>query len=274
MKSGNEKEKLLLLHGMGGRGSIWRPVVVSLEGQYDVRAPDQLGHGTLRHESPPDTRPEDLAAYVIEEMQRNSFHPAWIVGHSMGGRTAAAVGHLRPEWTRGVVLVDIGLKGFAGGGFGEKLTRLLESLPDRFPSREAARAHLMTHTPDPSLAQYLLAVSIPSGPNGQAIEFPFHRETLLRIIARAHGSSVRPWIEELGQRGIPVLILRGEHSTVWTHQEFEEEKDRLSLYPSIQFTEVADTGHGLPFEKRSEFVRILKEFMKRPAPKTPDSGES
>ena len=259
------KQRIVLLHGMGGTGSLWRPIAANLEEEFDVLAPDQRGHGRSRvttlqaGRSAPDYTPLAYGRDVVETLDSLSFFPAWIVGHSMGVRTACAAAHLRPNGFRGLVLIDLGFSGVAGGGLGDGLALFLRKLPVRFASREEARAFMATECPDPSIAQYLMAVSVRES-NGQ-VTFPFDSGALIQTITAARDASVRTWVRELGTRGLPILVLRGARSLVWTQDAYEDERRQFADLPSVQFEEFADAGHGLPFEKRAAFVERLKGWI-------------
>lgn len=261
-KNTNFAERVLLLHGMGGTAAIWRPMGASLEENYSVLSMDQRGHGKSRvvaDREAPSYTPLAYGRDVVETLEHLQFHPTWVIGHSMGVRTACATAHLKPEWVRGMVLVDLGFSGVAGGGLGEGLARFIRKLPERFESREAARTFMNAECPDPSIAQYLMAVST-SGPDG--VSFPFDHGALIETILAARDASVRGWVRELGERGMPILVLRGALSQVWSHEEFEEERTRFADLPSVVFEEFAGTGHGLPFEKRAAFVERVLSFMR------------
>jgi pimeloyl-ACP methyl ester carboxylesterase len=257
-------QKILLLHGMGGTGAIWRPLAASLEEDCDILAPDQRGHGGSLISQAPGGRervsytPLDYGRDLVETLERENFHPAWVIGHSMGVRSACALAHLKTDWVRGMILVDLGFSGPAGGGLGEDLASFLQILPMHFGSRAEARAFMEAHCPDPAIGQYLLAVSVPD--QTQGITFPFDRAALIETIHAARDVSVREWIKEAGSRGMPVLVLRGAESLVWSHEEFESERRALAPYPSIRFEEMEGTGHGLPFEKRLAFAARVREF--------------
>ncbi len=259
----SERAKWLLLHGMGGTGALWRPLAALLEDDFSVLAPDQRGHGESRVASTPGGRapasytPLDYGQDVVETVEKQSFQPCWVLGHSMGVRTACAFAHLRPDWVKGLVLIDLGFSGVAGGGLGENLAQFIRVLPHHFASRQAAREFMHANCPDPSIAQYLMAVSV-SGPNG--VHFPFDHGALAQTILAARDVSVREWIRAAAERGTPILILRGGKSLVWSHEEFEKERALLAGYPSVQFEEFTDAGHGLPFEKRTELAARLRSF--------------
>jgi pimeloyl-ACP methyl ester carboxylesterase len=263
------KAHLVFLHGMGGTGALWRPIAATLENEYDILAPDQRGHG--KSQIPADAGGRETPHYtplhygkdVIETMDSLGFHPAWLIGHSMGVRTACAAAHLRPDWVKGLVLIDLGLSGQAGGGLGENLGNFLKILPMEFQSRAEARAFMEQHCPDPSIAQYLMAVSVrtPTPDAPERLMFPFDRAALIQTIHAARDSSVRTWVEELAQKGMPILILRGAQSLVWSKEDYEKEKAHFKGAPSVLIEEMEGAGHGLPFEKRLEFTRRLTSFI-------------
>lgn len=257
-----EIAKLVLLHGMGGTGSLWRPVAAGLEDDFAILAPDQRGHGgslTDRPIRPENFTPQCYAEDVAETLQAQQFSPAFVVGHSMGGRTAAALAHIAPELVQGLVLVDIGLHGPAGGGLGRPLGDFLKKMPMEFPSRADARVYMDRECPDPSIGQYLMAVSVPKADGGQT--FPFDRDALIATIEAAERAELRPWIREAAGRGLPILILHGETSRVWLKKDFEAEREAFADLPGVVFESWDGTGHGLPFEKRMQFVARLRDFM-------------
>lgn len=261
----SEKAKITFLHGMGGTGALWRPIVAGIENHFSCLALDQRGHGKSRVAHTPGARtgprytPLDYGQDVVETLDKLSFRPSWFVGHSMGVRTACAAAHLQPEWTRGLVLVDLGFSGVAGGGLGDGLAQFLRTLPMEFESREEARQFMMENCPDPSISQYLMAVSVRTPEGG--LTFPFDKAALIATIEAARDTSVSTWVQELGERRTPILVLRGAQSLVWSHEEFEAEKAQFIDIPSIRFEEVPGAGHGLPFEKRAEFVAMIQEFV-------------
>ena len=272
--------KLVLLHGMGGTGALWRPIATQLETQFAILAPDQRGHGgsiitiesttgsTIEnalgvHEEfdKPDYSPLAYGQDLIETLEEAHFYPSWILGHSMGVRTAVAFAHLKPKWTEGLILVDLGLSGLAGGGLGEGLANFLKKLPKKFQSREEARLFMSENCPDPSIAQYLMAVSVKT-PQNEVI-FPFDHDALIQTTHAAREVSIRNWVRDLGSQGMPILVLRGALSKVWTHEEFETEKASFADLKSVVFHEVDNAGHGLPFEQRLTFVELIKEFIQK-----------
>ncbi len=253
------RRRIVLLHGLGGTGSLWRPIAAHLETEFQVIAPDQRGHGKSKAAAETRFGPLDYGKDLLETLDKNTLVPAFFAGHSMGARSACAAAFLQPEVCLGLVLIDIGFSGLAGGGLGKTLRSFLEILPPSFPSRADARIFMNQNCPDPSIALYLLAVAEITS-NGE-LRFPFDRDALLSTLDQAQGTELRPWIQKILEHGVPVLALRGERSTVWSRDEFEEEKEFFRNFPSLRFLEVPEAGHGLPFEKREIFLQALKDFV-------------
>ncbi len=256
------RPKLIMLHGMGGNGSLWRPIAASLEEKVDLLCPDQRGHGgSLLPVIKNSFGPLDYGRDLVETCAAEAFSPAWVLGHSMGVRSACGYAKLSPDSISGLILVDLGFSGVAGGGIGDLLAVFLKHLPNSFSSRAEARAFLDVHCPDPSIAQYLLAVS-KVNLKTQEVTFPFDHEALLKTIEASRGNECGPWMEEFAKNtGRPVFVIRGERSLVYSQAEYLSEKEKYSSIPNIDFKEIFGAGHGLPFEKRTEFVALLKQIL-------------
>ncbi len=261
-KTDSPRATLLFLHGMGGVGSLWRPIAAGLEDAFEVLAFDQRGHGESR--LPPDPRnptsytPLAYGRDVIETLKSLNKTSVWIIGHSMGVRTACAAAHLDPTCVAGLMLIDLGFAGMAGGGLGNGLLQFLKLLPESFDSRNAAREFMDAKCPDPAIGQYLLAVSQVTPE--KRVRFPFDHGALIETIIAARDASVRKWMEAFAIAGKPALVLRGAKSLVWSHADFAAERAHFAQWPQIIFEEFAGAGHGLPFEKRPEFLARLREF--------------
>ncbi len=256
------RPRLIFLHGMGGTGNLWRPIAASLEDHADILCPDQRGHGGSRPvPEPADFSPASFAQDVIDTCIPLGFSPAWVIGHSMGVRTACGYAKLNPDGTDGLVLVDLGFSGVAGGGIGDLLSVFLRDLPPDFPSRADARTFLENHCPDVSIGQYLMAVSVTNLKTG-TVSFPFDHQALLKTIEASRNHPTREWLLEFARNtGKPIHVLRGATSRVFSKIEFDKEKVAFHGLSNVHFHEIQGAGHGLPFEKRIEFVTSLKRWI-------------
>ncbi len=105
LRTGGCKPPLVLLHGLTGSGACWIPLARALEGEYDVVMPDARGHGNSG--TPLDGyRYEDHASDVVGLIQGLGLVAPVLLGHSMGGMTAAVVASHMATAIRGVILAD------------------------------------------------------------------------------------------------------------------------------------------------------------------------
>ena len=102
---GNEREAVVLLHGLGSARSTWDPIVPVLTNQRRALAFDQRGHGESSHASGTYTL-EHYVPDAIAFCESIETQPVVLVGHSLGGVVAASVAHSRPDLVRGLLLED------------------------------------------------------------------------------------------------------------------------------------------------------------------------
>lgn len=105
LRTGGDKPPVVLLHGLMLSGACWTPLARALEEDYDVIMPDARGHG---HSSAPDHGYcyNNLATDVVNLIDALELVKPALVGHSMGGMTAAVVANLLPKRLRALILAD------------------------------------------------------------------------------------------------------------------------------------------------------------------------
>ena len=110
-------EAVLLIHGLAGSSRTWREVHEGLAAEFDVIAPDLLGHG----ESAKPMGDYSLGAFAsgLRDLLAVLDVPsATIVGHSFGGGVAMQLAYQHPELCDRLVLVG-------SGGLGREVSWLL-----------------------------------------------------------------------------------------------------------------------------------------------------
>ena len=96
---------VLLLHGILGSGRTWDWMMPRLVGQHRVLRLDFRGHGGSDR-APGRYRMVDYVSDAAAVCDQVVGAPCVIVGHSLGGATAAGLAQTRPELVRGIVLED------------------------------------------------------------------------------------------------------------------------------------------------------------------------
>src|SRR3954463_10682547 len=90
LRSGGTKPPVVLLHGLTANGACWSPLARALEADFDVFMPDARGHG---ESSAPDHgyTYDDHANDIVGLIRDLELTRPVVLGHSMGGMTAAVV---------------------------------------------------------------------------------------------------------------------------------------------------------------------------------------
>jgi N-formylmaleamate deformylase len=242
-RTGDPKSPLLLLHGLTGSGACWRPLARLWEGEYDVVMPDARGHGCS---STPEHgyRYEDLADDVVALIDKLELNAPVLLGHSMGGLTAAVVASRIGTSLRAVVLADPTFlvperqREVYTSDVLEQQRRLLAlSLEDvlaeartRHPRRSRESIELVTHS---RLKTRLVAFDILRPPNPD-----YHQ--LVRAIH------------------VPLLLIIGGKGGVVSR---ETARELQILNPLLQIEEIKDAGHGLVYDQPEAVANAAKSFL-------------
>ncbi|HEY5236055.1 MAG TPA: alpha/beta hydrolase, partial [Rhabdochlamydiaceae bacterium] len=105
LRTGGDKPPVVLLHGLMTNGACWTPLARALEKDYDVLMPDARGHG--KSSAPAHGYSyHDHANDVIGLIEVLALEAPVLLGHSMGGMTAAVVASRIPKRLQGLVLAD------------------------------------------------------------------------------------------------------------------------------------------------------------------------
>lgn len=96
---------VLVLHGITQSTATWGWLVPHLADRYRVVRLDLRGHGRSGR-TPGAYRFPDFIADATAVCEQVLGRPAVVIGHSLGGGTAAGLAQTRPDLVRGVVLED------------------------------------------------------------------------------------------------------------------------------------------------------------------------
>lgn len=105
LRFGDTEPQITLLHGAGLNAHTWDTTLLALGAP--AVAVDLAGHGDSTWRNDLDYTPHTLADDVVRGMRMWTTAPQVLVGHSLGGLTAAAVTAMDPDLVRALVLIDI-----------------------------------------------------------------------------------------------------------------------------------------------------------------------
>jgi N-formylmaleamate deformylase len=247
LRTGGDKPALVALHGLIGSGPCWTAVGRALEGDYDVVMPDARGHG----KSSAPLRGYGFPAFtddVVGLIKGLGLVRPVLLGHSMGGMTAAMVACRLGDAIRAVILADptfISPDRQREVYEGDVLTQhrhllkstkgeLLKELRLRHPHRSS---EMLEHLADARLATQVSAFEVLKPPH------PEYREVVTQI-------------------RVPVLLVAGDKGVVSTATAHE----LLTLNHQLQYEQIPDAGHGLPYDKPDRLAAAVQSFMRSADP--------
>jgi len=248
LRTGGDKPPLIALHGLTGSGACWSPLARALEGDYDVIMPDARGHGKS-------SAPlhgylyRDHASDVIGLIEALGLADPVLLGHSMGGMTAAVVASQVGTAIRVVVLADPTFlsperqREVHGSDVIEQHRRLLglnkaELLAQarlRHPLRSIELVELMTEA---RLQTEISAFEVLTPPN------PEYRELVSAI-------------------SVPLLLVIGDKGVV----SLETARELQKLNQRLRYERIPDVGHGLPYDQPDRFAAVVRSFLREVTPR-------
>lgn len=243
LRTGGDKQPVVMLHGLMGSGACWAPVTRVLAADFDVIMPDARGHGDS---SAPQHgyRYPDHASDVVGLLRELCLSRPVLVGHSMGGMTAAVVASqeavqlralvlvdptfLSPERQREVHASDVAQQHRAALAF-EK-SELIAQARARNPLRSPELLDLQAEA---RLKTHLNAFEVLTPPN------PAYRDVVRAI-------------------RVPTLLVYGDQSPVVTCEMATELR---AINPHLCIEGVRDAGHALPFEQPEHLAELIRAFL-------------
>ncbi|WP_437636887.1 alpha/beta fold hydrolase [Sorangium sp. So ce854] len=244
LRTGGAKSPVVLLHGLMGSGACWAPLARALEGEFDVVMPDARGHGGS---SAPlhGYRYDDHASDVVGLIRGLELSRPALLGHSMGGMTAAVVASRGAGGLRGLILVDptflsaerqrevrdSDVADQHRQALGLQWSDLVAQARARHPRRSPEIVELQAEA---RLKTRMGAFDVLTPPN------PAYRDVVSAI-------------------DVPSLLVIGDSSPVVT---LEMATELRSLNPRVRIEQVQDAGHGLPFQQPERLGEVVLSFLR------------
>jgi N-formylmaleamate deformylase len=242
-RTGGSRPPLVLLHGLTGSGACWIPLARALEGEYDVVMPDARGHGLSS--APLDGyRYEDYARDVVGLIDGLGLSAPVLLGHSMGGMTAAVVASELADCIRGVILADP--------------TFLTPQRQREVYESDAVEQHRRFLNSD---SQQVLAQARIRHAHRRPEFVELVTEARLRTRIQAFDVLTPPnpaYHQLVSAICVPILLVIADNGIV--SRETAEELQNLN--PRLRFEQIEDAGHGVPYDQPERFEEVVTSFLR------------
>jgi N-formylmaleamate deformylase len=243
LRTGGRKPPLVLLHGLTGSGACWIPLARALQDEYDVVMPDARGHGTS---STPlnGYRYRNHASDVVGFIHALGLEAPVLLGHSMGGMTAAVMASQIATAIRGVILAD--------------------------PTFVSPQRQREIHESD-VMEQHRRLLSLDKGDVLAQLRarHPHRSSEFIELIAEARMQTrisafdvlVPPhpeYHELVSAIDVSILLVIGDNGVV----SLETARELQNLNPRLQVEQIQDCGHGLPYDQPDHFEGVCRFFLR------------
>ncbi len=226
---------VVLVHGAGGNGLLWRRTLQGLSGKSKAYAVDLPGHpsGDITCRSVEDYS-EALRGFIGDSHLRRPV----VCGHSMGGAVVLTLALTHPEEVGGLILVSTGAKlGVA--------PEILEGLRDQ-PMR--AIENIIT-------PWSFNAIDLGLGREARTALSISNLPVFLNDYLACQGFDVRTELPKIVAR---TLVVCGDKDRM-TPPEWS--RYLAANIPSSELVFIKDSGHMVPLEKPEALASVLQSFL-------------
>ncbi len=253
-RSDGEAPTLVLLHGLTDSGRCWPDAVRRWSGDYRVVTWDARGHGESDRFTPDELRHgvgkvhlADLVE-VLEQLAQEGITRPVLVGHSMGGGTAAALAGTRPDLVRAVVLEDPAL----GAG--------------RYPDAdeaEGARRRVAEGRETNAHPQHAMKQGKRDHPKWPKAEFkPWleaKQQTDLEMLGQPSITVRTPWEQVTAAIAVPALLVTGTAGAIWTGDLLA--RLQAVANPLVEIEAVRKAGHCVRRDRADDFHAVVDPWV-------------
>lgn len=251
---------VIILHGLYGSSDNWYTIGKKLADKYQVYLLDQRNHGNSPHSVIHNY--EVMAKDLKEFFDSIDISKAFIIGHSMGGKTAISFAHKYPAKVDKIIAIDISPFSYlndVNNNTNYKLhKKILNGLMrinlNEIHSREEADTKLKNYIESKKLRQFLLK-------NLKRIEksqfyWRINLNTLFneldKILYSVEYSDISTEFE--------ILFIKGEYSD---HISNDDISSIMQLYKNVTIKEIKKAGHWIHSEQPDELLDTILQFIER-----------
>lgn len=241
-------DPIIIMHGLFGMLDNWQTIAKKLSEEYMVYVVDLRDHGKSEHTT--DFNYPLLAQDIAEFLEAEWIHEAYIIGHSMGGKTALQLVKDYPDLVEKLIVVDIGIKSYKGGH--ETILEALSNVPiDSVKTRSDVDKHLSRYISEPGIRLFLMKNLTRNKEGG------YRWKMNLKLLIK-HYQEILAGVTFDELVDTPTLFIRGGKSSYIQDEDLDEIS---SHFKDMQLITIADAGHWVHAEQPNELLSAIKSFL-------------
>ncbi len=247
-KESGQGRAVILLHGLFGSSDNWHSIALRLAESFHVFALDQRNHGQSPHSV--EMNYSLMADDVNEFMAARGIEKSFVIGHSMGGKTAMQFALQFPERVEKLIVSDMAPRAYLPS-HDKIFTALLALDLKSFSARQHIEDALAPEIPNLVLRRFLLKNL------GRDSAGNFFWKINLRGLSDNY-----PKLGEAISSGKtfskPTLFIRGGKSK---YIGADDEILIRELFPQAQIKTIVEASHWIHADKPEEFLKLVLDFL-------------
>lgn len=238
--AGQGEQVLVLIHGNVGSRRWWDLIWPELIANYKVLNVDLRGCGNSGQAEEANTIGQ-YSADVHAISQELGLGQAIVIGHSMGGSIAMDLAVNRPEFVKGMVLVN-------------------PAPAEGFVTPEERQPLLEQMIRDRNLMRMALSAVVPTAANGELFEALVDDAMIAgpTIVPNYKSLGEADYRQQLAQAKIPTLIVYGKQDSLISLDMMERTRDVIAGSELIVYDEV---GHSPNVEAPERLTKDIHKFV-------------
>ncbi len=243
-RTGGDKPKLILLHGITDNGLCWPELSAALEPSYDLIMLDARGHGLSEHTA--SYLPEDHVKDVNAVMKSLGLANAAVLGHSMGAVNASYFAVAHPEKVTCLLLED----------------PPWHIQPETIIRDNAQWRKDITVRRTRTLEDIMAAGKL-ENPRWSETVFPSWAEAKRQVDPNVidwadGGRTLSSWQQIAKDLSCPTLLITGGPTAIVTPETAERAK---SLNAQLSVVTMSDAGHSIRREALKPYLEAVQGFL-------------
>lgn len=250
---------LIILHGLYGSSDNWVSIARTLSDSFRVIIPDQRNHGASPHS--PFLSYKDMSQDLEELTIELGLSRFYLLGHSMGGKTAMTYAREHAKKVAGLIVIDISpfrieRENSPQMDFHSRiLTTLCDLRLETVRSRDDAEKILSETISSSKIRRFILKNISRNEDN--TFRWKLNPEYLRSNLANILSGVEREDAAAKSVKGFPVLFIRAGNSDYIADSDLD---DIRILFPAAEIVTIENTSHWIHAEKPDKIIELIREM--------------